>query len=135
LEAALRRLYPAASITVVNKGVPHQTAAEELARFPRDVIAAKPDLAVWDTGAIEAVRGFDIGSFTATLEDGLALLRQHRIAAVLMDMQYSRRIAAVIHFDPYISAMERVADLNDAYFFRRFEIMRYWSENGVFDFD
>jgi lysophospholipase L1-like esterase len=135
LQQALARLYPKASIRVLNKGVPHQTAAEELARFPADIIAEKPDLAIWDTGTIEAVRGFDVGAFAATLEDGLALLRSHRIEAVLMDMQYSRRIAAVIDFDPYLNAMQRAADLGGAYFFRRFEIMQYWSDSGAFDFD
>jgi hypothetical protein len=30
--------------------------------------------------------------------------------------------------------LRQVGDLESVYVFRRFDIMKYWSENGVFDF-
>jgi acyl-CoA thioesterase I len=135
LQDALTRRYPGVPIRVLNKGVAHQAAEEVLARFDKDVVAEKPDLAIWETGTIEAVRGLDIDAFTATLENGLAALREQRIEAILVNMQYSRRTASVIDFEPYENTMRRVADLNDVYLFPRLEIMKFWSDNGTFDFE
>jgi acyl-CoA thioesterase I len=135
LRDALTRRYPGTPIQVINKGVPHQAAGEVFARFDKDVLAEKPDLTIWETGTIEAVRGLDIDAFTATLEDGLAALHQHHIEAILVNMQYSRRTASIIDFEPYVNAMRRLADLNEVYLFPRLEIMRFWSDNGTFDFE
>jgi hypothetical protein len=42
LEKALQRHHPQTPITVLNKGVPRQTAREMLARFATDVLARLP---------------------------------------------------------------------------------------------
>ena len=57
LQEILDRWYPKAPITVVNKGVPRQTAQQVLERFPSDVIAEDPVLVIWETGTTDAVRG------------------------------------------------------------------------------
>jgi hypothetical protein len=41
----------------------------------------------------------------------------------------------VIDFARYLKALHRVGDVNDVNVFPRFEMMRYWSEQNVFDFD
>jgi len=70
-----------------------------------------------------------------TLEAGIAALRAHDIEVMLVDMQYSRRTASIIGFDRYLATMHRVADVDEVYLFKRFEIMRFWSENGTFNFE
>jgi len=40
----------------------------------------------------------------------------------------------VINFEPYLDTMQQTADVDGVYVFRRFEMMRYWSESGVFNF-
>ncbi len=60
LQEALLRWYPAIPISVVNKGVPRQTAQQMLARFPSDVFAEDPVLVIWETGTTDAVRGVDV---------------------------------------------------------------------------
>jgi hypothetical protein len=54
---------------------------------------------------------------------------------MLVDMQFSRSTATVIDFDRYLTALHRVADLNEVYVFPRYEMMRYWSEQNMFNFD
>jgi acyl-CoA thioesterase-1 len=135
LEETLTERYPGVEITVVNKGVPRQTAQEMVNRFATDVIAEDPVLAIWETGTTDAVRGIDVDSFTATLEAGIAALRARDIEVMLVDMQYSRRTASIIGFDRYLATMHRVADVDEVYLFKRFEIMRFWSENGTFNFE
>jgi len=41
----------------------------------------------------------------------------------------------VIDFERYLSALHQVGDVNDVNVFPRFEMMRYWSEQNVFNFD
>jgi len=53
----------------------------------------------------------------------------------LVDMQFSRSTATVIDFERYLTAVHGVADLDGVYVFPRYEIMRYWSEQNMFNFD
>ena len=135
LQEALARFYPARSIVVVNKGVPRQSAEEMLTRFPRDVLAAHPVLVIWEVGITDAVRGTDIDDFATTLQTGVDRLEARGIDVMFVDMQFSRNVTAIIDFDDYLGALRRTAEINGLYMFPRFEMMRYWSERGVFDFD
>jgi lysophospholipase L1-like esterase len=134
LEENLRRRHPDMPITVVNKGVARQTTQEMVDRFPSDIYPLAPTLVVWETGTADAVRSLDVDAFATALESGLADLKNHRLDIVLINMQYSRSTASVINFEPYLEAMQHRADVDDVYLFRRFEMMKYWSENGVFNF-
>ena len=134
LQEALADGY-AAPVTVVNKGLPHQSAQQMLLRFPSAVFAEHPVMVIWETGATDAVRGIDVDEFAATLQTGIDELEARSIDVVLMDMQFSPRIMGVVDFDSYLRAIYRVGDLNDLYVFPRYEIMRYWSEQNLFRFD
>ena len=132
LEAALRRRHPDVPITVINRGVARQTTEEMADRFARDVYPADPTLVIWETGTFDAVRSVDVDIFASALSAGLADLRDHKFDVMLINMQYSRDTASVINFEPYLDALQHEADVDDVYLFRRFEMMRYWSETGVF---
>jgi hypothetical protein len=134
LQEVLRRRHPGVAITVLNKGVARQTTETMVDRFARDVYPLAPTLVIWETGTVDAVRGVDVDEFADALEAGLAALREHKLDVMLMNMQYSRSTASVINFAPYLEAMAHRADVDDVYLFRRFEMMRYWSETGVFEF-
>ena len=135
LQEILDRWYPAVPITVVNKGVPRQTAQQMLERFPSDVMAEDPILVVWETGTTDAVRGVEIDDFAAALQDGIDQLKTRSIDIILVDMQFSHSTATVIDFERYLSTLHRVGEVNELYVFPRFEMMRYWSEQNVFNFD
>ena len=134
LQEALRQRHPGVPITVINKGVTRQTTQEMVDRFERDVYALSPTLVIWETGTFDAARNIDVDVFATALETGLDALREHKFDIMLINMQYSRSTASVINFGPYLEAMEHRADVEEVYLFRRFEMMRYWSENGVFEF-
>lgn len=135
LEEALRRGHPGATITVINQGgTQRQTAEEMVARFPRDVFANNPDLVIWETGTVDAVRGIDIEEFTEALGAGIDAVRQHKAELMLVDAQYNPETSSIINFSPYLDALHRAADLDGIYVFRRYDMMRYWSDAGSFDF-
>lgn len=135
LQEILARWYPSSPIAVVNRGVPRQTAQQMLARFPSDVLAEDPVMVIWETGTTDAVRGIGVDDFAATLQTGIDDLKARGIDVVLVDMQFSHSTTAVIDFERYLHALHRVGDVNDVNVFPRFEMMRYWSEQNVFNFD
>jgi hypothetical protein len=135
LQEILDRWYPNIPITVVNRGVPRQTAQQMLERFPSDVIAEDPILVIWETGTTDAVRGVEVDDFAAALQGGIDQLKTRSIDIILIDMQFSRSTVTVIDFERYLSTLHRVGEVNELYVFPRFEMMRYWSEQNVFNFD
>jgi hypothetical protein len=128
-------MFPDASINVVNKGVARQSTHQMLERFPTDVIAEDPVLVIWEAGINDAVRGTAIDDLAASLQSGIDELKNRAIDIILVDMQFSRRTITLIDFDKYLKTLHRVGDLNEVYVFPRFEMMRYWSEQNMFNFD
>jgi len=135
LQETLAQWYPAIPIDVVNKGVPRQTAQQMLERFPSDVFAEDPVLVIWETGTTDAVRGVEIDDFATALQNGVNELKARSIDGVFVDMQFSRSTMTVIDFERYLNTLHRVGDVNEVNVFPRFEMMRYWSEQNVFNFD
>jgi len=58
-----------------------------------------------------------------------------RIDIILVDMQFSRSTVTVIDFERYLHTLHQIGEVNELYVFPRFEMMRYWSEQNVFNFD
>ena len=50
-------------------------------------------------------------------------------------LQFSRRTSAVIDFEQYLQTIHRIGDVDGVYVFPRFAMMRYWSEQNMFNFD
>jgi hypothetical protein len=135
LQRALAAMFPSVPVTVLNKGVPRQSAEQMLARFPSDVFAENPVLVVWETGISDAVRGTERDAFAAALQSGIDLAKNRAIDIVLVDMQFSRKAAMVIDFERYLDTIHQIGEINDVYVFPRFAMMRHWSERSLFNFD
>jgi hypothetical protein len=135
LQLALAAFYPEVPIVVVNRGVPRQSAKEMVDRFATDVFAENPNLVVWEAGISDAVRGIEIDDFATALAAGIDEVKKRAIDILLVDMQFSRKTSTLINFDEYLKAVHRVGDVNDVYVFPRFAMMRYWSEQNMFNFD
>jgi acyl-CoA thioesterase I len=69
------------------------------------------------------------------LQTGIDELKARGIDIMLVDMQFSHSTATVIDFVRYLEALHRAGDVNDVNVFPRFEMMRYWSEQNMFNFD
>jgi hypothetical protein len=135
LRAALATLYPLSAITVVNKAVPRETAWQMVERFRSDAIAQDPVLVIWELGTVEAVRGTKLDDFVGAALRGIEMLKESAIDIILVDMQFSQSTATMIDFEGYLAALRRVGELDGVYVFPRYDMMRYWSEQNMFNFD
>src|SRR5246500_953702 len=70
----LARLFPGHEITVLNRGVNGDEAADMLARLDTAVIAEKPDLVLWQVGTNSVLRDKALPPHVSLLHDGLVRL-------------------------------------------------------------
>jgi hypothetical protein len=133
LQSALSQRLPGVAVSVVNTAKPRQTAAEMLASFGQMLAEQKPDLVVWQTGTVDAMRAVDLDQFRAALEQGVDQLQARGTDVVLMNMQYSPRTEFMIAADTYAETMRGVALREEIPIFDRLAVMKEWNDQGTFD--
>jgi hypothetical protein len=134
LELALSQKLSKVGVKVTTKTKIGQTA-ETMQRSMRELlIDEKPNLVIWQTGTVDAIRRVELDEFRTALEAGVETLQNRGTDVMLMNMQYSPRTESMIPVGPYVDEMRAVAQQRDVPLFDRFAIMRYWSDEGAFDF-
>jgi lysophospholipase L1-like esterase len=133
LEAALKQRLPSVAVKVVTL-VRSRQSAEDLAKgMGKLLIDEKPDLVIWQTGTIDAIRRLEPDSFRAALDEGVETLLKGGADVILMNMQYSPRTDTMIPLGPYADSMRVAAQQHEIPLFDRLAIMRHWSDVGDFD--
>jgi lysophospholipase L1-like esterase len=128
LATQLRRQYPSADITVVNRGVGGEDAPEMMKRL-QSVIDLHPDLVIWQIGTNAVLRNLDPDETARMVEDGISLIQAAGSDVVLVDPQYSPRVTE--HSESagrMVRLLGKVAQLRHIGIFPRFEVMREWHE-------
>lgn len=130
LRADLARALPGVSVEVHNRGVSGQDAAENMARFQQDVFRHRPNLVIWQVGAIAALRNLDAATFRVTVVDGVKRLRAASMDVILMDNQRAPAIQRNPQWETYEQALRDVARETGANLFPRGALMAAWEERG-----
>jgi hypothetical protein len=134
LEANLNQRLSSVTVKVTTRTKNAQTADMMRRNMKELLVDAKPNLVVWQTGTVDAIRRVDLDEFKAALEAGVETLQTAGADVILMNMQYSPRTESMIAVGPYADEMRVVAQQKEIPLFDRFAIMRYWSDEGAFDF-
>jgi hypothetical protein len=133
LEAKLRERLPGVDVSVVALVRSRQTA-EDMAKGMSKLLAdEKPDLVIWQTGTIDAIRRIEPDDFRTALEDGIDTLEKGGADVILMNMQFSPRTEMMLSLGPYADSMRVAAQQHEVPLFDRLSIMRHWSDTGAFD--
>lgn len=133
LEAALRARLPGVTVNVTSLAKPRQSAGEMVQNIKKLLSDLKPDLVIWQSGTVDAMRGIELDKFGAALDQGIERITAAGADVILMNMQYSPRTESMIAVDLYIDSMRAAAREHEVPLFDRFAIMRNWSDNGAFD--
>jgi lysophospholipase L1-like esterase len=134
LEAALNQRLSRVTVKVASRTKAGQTA-DGMRRNMKDLLVdEKPNLVIWQTGTVDAIRRVDLDEFKVALETGVETLQAGGADVILMNMQYSPRTESMIPLSPYGDEMRAVAQQREVPLFDRFAIMRYWADEGAFDF-
>ena len=129
LAAQLRRQYPSADITVLNRGKGGEDAPEMMKRLQTEVIDMHPDMVIWQVGTNAVLRNLDPSETAKQVEDGVARIQADGADLVLVDPQYSPRVTERPESARgMVKLLGRIAALRHVGIFPRFEVMRDWHE-------
>jgi len=131
----LRAQYPGLDVTVTLKGGRGMDAADMLDIIHAEVAAHPYQLVIWQTGTVEAIKRVPASKFTEVLSEGAAAVTQAGADLVLVDPQFSRFLYAHANLDPYARAMQQAAMRPNTLLFHRFDLMRFWAEDGRIDLE
>ncbi|WP_298273968.1 SGNH/GDSL hydrolase family protein [uncultured Bradyrhizobium sp.] len=129
LAGQLRRQYPSADITVLNRGKGGEDAPEMMKRLQTEVIDVHPDMVIWQVGTNAVLRNLDPAETEKQVEDGVARIQADGADVVLVDPQYSPRVTERPESARgMVKLLGRIAALRHVGIFPRFEVMRDWHE-------
>jgi acyl-CoA thioesterase I len=135
LAEELARHFPGHEITVLNRGVNGDEAADMLARLDTAVIAEKPDLVLWQVGTNSVLRDKAVLPHASLLHEGLQRLKATGADVVLIDPQYAPRVVSKPNCEGMVSLIATAAKAEHVGVFHRFELMRRWRESEHLPFE
>jgi len=135
LEMLLREQLPGVQIDMLNRGATAGTVRDRVQRIDADLAGIKPDLVIWAPGSTEAGAAEDPDRFQASLASGAARIKESGADLMMIDLQYSPKIAQVINLVPYDAAIARTARQQNVALLRRSALMRRWQEQSVLQLD
>ena len=127
--------FPKLSIAVLNRRVGGDEVPDMLQRFYTAVIAAKPDLVLWQLGTNSVIRDHKLVDHGAMIRVGLAKIRAISADVVLIDPQFVPKVIAKPEAETMVSLIATTAKKEDVDLFRRFEVMRHWRNVDHLEFD
>jgi acyl-CoA thioesterase I len=128
LAVELTKRFPLRDITVLNRGVNGEEVEQMLARFPADVIAAHPDLVLWQVGTNAVLRDRQVQADATLLRDGIKQIKDVGADLVLIDMQFAPRVLAKSETADMEDQIAGVAKEGNVDLFNRFALMREWHD-------
>jgi lysophospholipase L1-like esterase len=127
LAEQLRRKFPKAEITVLNRGIGGEEVPQMLKRLQVAVLDARPDLVIWQLGTNAVIRGFDPRETERLVSDGVEQMRAAGADVVLIDPQYAPQVTAKVEgANRMVGLISRVAHLEHVGLFPRFAVMKDW---------
>lgn len=134
LQAELKARLPGLPVTVLNKGIGGEEAAQMLARFEADVLDEAPDLVIWQVGSNSVLANHDAPG--NLVREGLDRLKASGTDVILMNQQFAPRILEkgdlALHAVDVITASARNSEVG---LFNRFATMRYWHDGENLGFE
>jgi lysophospholipase L1-like esterase len=128
LALELKQYFPKNQITVINRGVNGEEIADMLKRFDSAVIAAKPDLVLWQLGTNSIIRDHTISAHDSSIRDGINKIRAIGADVVLIDPQFAPKVIAKPEATHMVELIATTAKREDVDLFRRFDVMKHWAE-------
>jgi len=127
LAEQLRRKFPRAEITVLNRGIGGEEVPQMIKRLQIAVLDAKPDLVIWQLGTNAVIRGFDPAETERLVTEGVEQMRAIGADVVLIDPQYAPQVTAKTEgANRMVGLISRVAHLKHVGLFPRFAVMKDW---------
>lgn len=134
LQAELAQRFPGRDIKVINRGVNGEEVPDMLKRFDEAIVAAKPDLVIWQLGTNSVIRDHDIANRGASIYFGVKKIRATGADVILLDPQYAPKVIAKPEAEHMVELIAVTAKQEDVDLYPRFDVMRHWRDADHMDF-
>jgi lysophospholipase L1-like esterase len=128
LAVELQKLLHGHDIMVLNRGVNGEETPNMMARFATGVIAAHPQLVLWQVGTNSVLRDHPLKPHAVELRQGIEELKDAEADVVLIDPQYAPKVLAKSETLGMVDQIALTARDENVDLFRRFAVMRDWYE-------
>jgi lysophospholipase L1-like esterase len=128
LAVELKQHFPNNAITVINRGIGGEDVGDMLKRFDSAVVAAKPDLVLWQFGTNSIIRDYKLSDHDTSIRDGVKKVRAIGADVVLIDPQFAPKVIVKAGVASMIELIAATAKREDVDLFPRFKVMKHWSE-------
>jgi acyl-CoA thioesterase-1 len=135
LAVELRTRFPGHEIAVLNRGVNGEETNNMMARFAADVLAAHPQLVLWQIGTNSVLRDHPLNPHAVQLHDGIEQLKASGADVVLIDPQFAPAVLAKSETQGMVEQIALAAKQEDVDLFQRFAEMRDWHDVQHLSFD
>ncbi|QFR35043.1 SGNH/GDSL hydrolase family protein [Ancylobacter sp. TS-1] len=135
IEETLRARYPDGGVAVTTHNEPRATAEAILGDLPGVLAETRPALMIWQTGTYDTILGADASAFSDAVDTGIGYAHGAGADVIVVSPQYSPRTAFAFDVAPYTNALRWATREAGVPFFDRYAIMRFWEDEGIFDFD
>jgi hypothetical protein len=135
LAVELRARFPGREITVLNRGVNGEETNNMMARFAADVLAAHPQLVLWQLGTNSVLRDHPLNPHAAQLHDGIEQLKASGSDVVLIDPQFAPAVIAKSETKGMVEQIALASKQENVDLFQRFAVMRDWHNVQHLSFD
>lgn len=132
---ALRAAMPRVTFNLTVRGGRGMTAEAMLPLVTTALATQHYHLVMWQTGTVEAVRGLRPDGMQEALQEGVDRVHAGGGDVVLIDAQFSRFLRANTDLEPYEAVLQQVATMPGVVLFNRFELMRFWANEGQIDLE
>ena len=113
---------------MLNRGVNGEEVADMLKRFDAAIVAAKPDLVLWQLGTNSVIRDQKIDGNGDKIRAGLAKIRSTGADVVLIDPQFAPKVIAKPEATHMVELIAATAKQEDVDLFPRFGVMKRWHD-------
>jgi len=134
LERELRQRFPGTPVTVVNRGINGEDAADMMVRMD-GILELKPDLVIWQLGTNAVMRDTSIGETETLLQTGITRIKNSGADVMLIDPQFAPKVNAKPAVSEMVGMISYVAKLTHVPLFRRYVAMRHWHDEQSIGFD
>ena len=123
IEAMLEGALKGTDVTVINRGVSGELAAEAAARMQNEVALEEPDLVLWQVGTNDALAYVPPDQFASTVKDQVEWLKAHKVDVVLVGLQFAPEMMRDAHYKLIRDTLRKVAAREKVIVIRFFEAM------------
>jgi acyl-CoA thioesterase I len=135
LEAELHSRFPGVAITVLNRGVNGEEAADMLARFDQAAAEDKPDVVLWQVGTNAVLRDDPVGPVDRLIVEGLTRMKALGADVVLIDPQFAPKVLAKPEVESMVGDIAATSAIRGVDLFPRFAVMKEWHDVTAIPFE